>query len=480
MQLVRKTSYLWEIPPEGGMRVPGRIFANDRMIEDIRRDQSFTQVVNVAHLPGIVGYSWAMPDIHIGYGFPIGGVAATSFDEGGVVSPGGVGYDINCGVRLFTSKLRIEDVRKRIDRLMRGLFHAIPCGPSPHETGFGMLSQKELRHVLEKGASYVVESGMGSEGDLEFCEEGGAMGEAVADAVSERAIDRGRRQLGSLGSGNHFLEIGYVNRVFDERAAKVFGMEEGQVTVMIHCGSRGLGHQVCSDYLKTMSSRAHDFRLDLPDRQLAAAPLDSDVGRSYLGAMAASANYAWANRQTLMIIAERTIADVLGAPVEKLGFRLIYDVCHNIAKIEHHTVEGRRMKLCVHRKGATRALPPGDERIPARFRSVGQPVLVPGNMGTASYLLVGSVAGKDHPFFSSCHGAGRVLSRTAALKKGQGRSLTEELRNKGVTVLAKDRRTLAEEMPDAYKNVAEVVDILEDAQITAKVIEIKPVGVIKG
>jgi tRNA-splicing ligase RtcB len=343
-----------------------------------------------------------------------------------------------------------------------------------------MLSQKELRHVLEKGASYVVESGMGSEGDLEFCEEGGAMGGAVADAVSERAIDRGRHQLGSLGSGNHFLEIGYVNRVFDERAAKVFGMEEGQVTVMIHCGSRGLGHQVCSDYLKTMSTRAHDFRLDLPDRQLAAAPLDSDVGRSYLGAMAASANYAWANRQTLMILAERAIADVLGAPVEKLGFRLIYDVCHNIAKIEHHTVEGRRMKLCVHRKGATRALPPGDERIPARFRSVGQPVLVPGNMGTASYLLVGSVAGEDHPFFSSCHGAGRVLSRTAALKKGQGRSLTEELRNKGVTVLAKDRRTLAEEMPEAYKNVAEVVDILEDAQITAKVIEIKPVGVIKG
>jgi len=462
------------------MRVPGRIFANDRMIEDIRRDQSFTQVINVAHLPGIVGFSWAMPDIHIGYGFPIGGVAATSFDEGGVISPGGVGYDINCGVRLFTSKLRIEDVRKRIDHLMRGLFHSIPCGPSPHDTGFGTLSPKELRHVLEKGASYVVDSGMGTGTDLEFCEERGTMTEADPDAVSERAIDRGRRQLGSLGSGNHFLEIGYVNRVFDTETAKVFGMEEGQVTVMIHCGSRGLGHQVCADYLKTMSSRIHEFRFDLPDRQLAAAPLDSDIGRSYLGAMAASANYAWANRQTLMILAERAIADALGAPVEKLGFRLIYDVCHNIAKIEEHTLAGKRTKVCVHRKGATRALPPGDERIPARFRSVGQPVLVPGSMGTASYLLVGSASGEDHPFYSSCHGAGRMWSRTAALRKGHGRALTEELKNRGVTVLAKDRRTLAEEMPDAYKNVAEVVDVLQDAHITAKVIEIKPVGVIKG
>jgi len=480
VQLVRKTSYLWEIPQEGGMRVPGRIFANDRMIEDIRRDQSFTQVINVAHLPGIVGFSWAMPDIHIGYGFPIGGVAATSFDEGGVISPGGVGYDINCGVRLFTSKLRIEDVRKRIDHLMRGLFRSIPCGPSPHDTGFGTLSPKELRHVLEKGASYVVESGMGTETDLEFCEERGTMDGADPDAVSERAIDRGRHQLGSLGSGNHFVEIGYVNRVFDPEIAKVFGMEEGQVTVMIHCGSRGFGHQVCADYLKTMSSRVDEFRFDLPDRQLAAAPLDSDIGRSYLGAMTASANYAWANRQTLMILAERAIADALGAPVEKLGFRLIYDVCHNIAKIEEHTLAGKRTKVCVHRKGATRALPPGDERIPARFRSVGQPVLVPGSMGTASYLLVGSASGEDHPFYSSCHGAGRVWSRTAALKKGHGRALTEELKNRGVTVLAKDRRTLAEEMPDAYKNVSEVVDVLQDARITAKVIEIKPVGVIKG
>jgi tRNA-splicing ligase RtcB len=462
------------------MRVPGRIFANERMIEEIRREDSFTQVVNVAHLPGIVGYSWAMPDIHVGYGFPIGGVAATSFDEGGVVSPGGVGYDINCGVRLVASHLRIEDVKARAGDIVRSLFHDIPSGPSPHDTGFGELSARELRRVLERGARYAVEHGFGAETDIEFCEERGALAGADPEAVSEQAVERGRRQLGSLGSGNHFLEVGYVKTVFDANAAKAVGLCEGQVTIMIHCGSRGLGHQVCADYLKTMSSRVREFAFDLPDRQLAAAPLDSDVGRSYLAAMAAAANYAWANRQTLMALAEKSVAKALRAPAESLGFRMVYDVCHNIAKIEKHAVGGREVKLCVHRKGATRALPPGDTRIPERYRAVGQPVLVPGDMGTASYVLVGAKAGDDHPFHSSCHGAGRVLSRTSALKKGQGRSLTEELRARGVVVLAKDRRTLAEEMPEAYKDVAEVVDVLEDARITKKVAEITPVGVIKG
>jgi tRNA-splicing ligase RtcB len=480
MQLIRRSEYLWEIPREGGMRVPGRIFANERMMQDIRREQSFAQVINVAHLPGIVGYSWAMPDIHVGYGFPIGGVAATSFEEGGVISPGGVGYDINCGVRLVASSLSIGDVRDRVDDIVRALFQRIPCGPSPHDTGFGTLSASELRQVLERGASYVVGKGMGAKSDLEFCEENGTMVGADPDAVSERAIDRGRRQLGSLGSGNHFLEIGYVKTVFEPDIANAIGMEKDQLTVMIHCGSRGFGHQVCADYLKTMSSKLAEFDFDLPDRQLAAAPLDSKIGRSYLGAMAASANYAWANRQTLMVLAERAVADALRMPVDRLGFRLIYDVCHNIAKIETHTVSGKRTKVCVHRKGATRALPPGDERIPARYRPVGQPVLVPGDMGTASYLLVGSASGEDHPFHSSCHGAGRVLSRSSALKRGHGRALTDELRNRGVTVLAKDRRTLAEEMPEAYKDVSEVVDVLQGARITTKVIEIKPVGVIKG
>ena len=462
------------------MRVPARIYANERLMEDIRRDQSFSQVINVAHLPGIVGYSWAMPDIHIGYGFPIGGVAATAFDEGGVVSPGGVGYDINCGVRLMATNLRIGEIRPRIDDLVRRLFQKIPSGPSPHGTGFGILTSKELKKVLKKGAAYVVENGVGAEPDLEFCEEKGAMADADPDAVSERAVERGRRQLGSLGSGNHFVEIGYVNRVFNPDVADVFGIEEGQVTIMIHCGSRGLGHQVCTDYLKMIAAKTHEFHFTLPDRQLAAAPLDSTVGRSYLSAMAASANFAWANRQTLMVLSERAVADTLGMSARDLGFRLIYDVCHNIAKIETHAVGGKKRKLCVHRKGATRALPPGDGRIPARYRSVGQPVLVPGDMGTASYLLVGSASGEDHPFFSSCHGAGRVLSRKAAIKRGRGRALTEELRNAGVTVMAKDRRTLTEEMPEAYKDVSEVVDVLHGARITTKVAEIKPVGVIKG
>ncbi|UCG52187.1 MAG: RtcB family protein [Candidatus Latescibacterota bacterium] len=480
MKLVRKNSYLWEIPPEGGMRVPGRIFASDRLIEDIRRDQAFTQVINVAHLPGIVGYSWAMPDIHVGYGFPIGGVAATAFDQDGVISPGGVGYDINCGVRLMASALRIDDIRDRIEGIIRHLFQTIPCGPSPHETGFGKLTAKELKKVLKKGAGYVVEHGLGTETDLAFCEESGAMDGAEPDDVSDRAVERGRHQLGSLGSGNHFLEIGYVERVFEPEIAKVFGLEKGQVTVMIHCGSRGLGHQVCADYLKTMAAKTHQYKFTLPDRQLAAAPLDSDIGKSYFGAMAAAANYAWANRQTLMVLSERALADVLDTSTESLGYRLIYDVCHNIAKIETHKVGGRDVKVCVHRKGATRALPPGDTRIPDRFRSVGQPVLVPGDMGTASYLLVGSATDEEHPFYSSCHGAGRVLSRRSALKKGRGRALTEELKAKGVTVVAKDRRTLAEEMPEAYKDVSDVVDVLHEARITTKVVEIKPIGVIKG
>jgi tRNA-splicing ligase RtcB len=480
MQIVRKSDYMWEIPRQGRMRVPGRVFASDRMIEHMRRDQSLEQVVNVAHLPGIVGYSWAMPDIHTGYGFPIGGVAATSLEEGGVVSPGGVGYDINCGVRLVASTLRIEEMRPRINDVVQSLFRTIPAGPSPHDTGYGTLTEKELRLVLERGASHVVANGMGTEADLEFCEEGGAMPSADPDAVTARAIERGRHQLGSLGSGNHFVEIGYIKRVFDPGIARVFGMEEGQITIMIHTGSRGLGHQVCADYLKLMSAKTHEFGFDLPDRQLAAAPLDSEIGRSYLGAMAASANYAWANRQTLMALSQRAVTEVIGGSAASHGFRLVYDVCHNIAKLERHRVAGRDMELCVHRKGATRALPAGDERVPARFRSVGQPVLGPGDMGTASYVLVGSTAGEEHPFFSSCHGAGRVLSRSSALKKGRGRALIEELKRQGVTVMAKDRRTLAEEMPEAYKNVSDVVDVLHGAGISTKVLEIKPIGVIKG
>jgi tRNA-splicing ligase RtcB len=441
------------------MRVPGRIYANDLLMEDLRRDRSLEQVANVAHLPGIVGYSWAMPDIHLGYGFPIGGVAATAFDRDGVVSPGGVGYDINCGVRLTASNLKV--------------------GPYPHDTGFGKLTAKELKKVLREGVGYVVEHGMGSENDLVYCEEGGALEGADPEVVSDRAIERGRNQLGSVGSGNHFLEVGYVAEVFEPDIAQVLGLAKGDVTMMIHCGSRGFGHQVCTDYLRMISGRRGEFTFDLPDRQLAAAPLDSEIGRSYLAAMAAAANYAWANRQVLMVLAERSVADTLGGTPQSLGFRLLYDVCHNIAKTEIHEVAGERVRVCVHRKGATRALPPGDERVPAAYRSVGQPVLVPGDMGRASYVLVGA-ADSDHAFSSSCHGAGRRLSRRAALKQGRGRSLLDELKNKGVLVMAKDRRTLAEEMPEAYKDASQVIDVLQNAEVIKKVIRLKPIGVIKG
>ena len=480
MELKRLTENMWEIPAQGDMRVPGRILADDRMIQTIRSDKSCQQIINVAHLPGIVGYSWALPDVHVGYGFPIGGVAATAFDRGGVVSPGGVGYDINCGVRMITCDLAADEVQPKIHKVLNNLFGRIPCGPSPRDSGWGQLEPKELKKVLVRGAGYAVEQGLGSERDLIFCEEQGAMPGADPEAVSETAVNRGRHQLGSLGSGNHFIEIGRVSRIFDPQVAAKLGLEAGTVTLLIHTGSRGFGHQVCTDYLKMMAAKAASFDFRLPDRQLAAAPLDSAVGRDYLGAMAAAANYAWANRQTLMVLAQRAIAESFGTPPGQLGFRLLYDVSHNIAKIEKHTLLGRQMKLCVHRKGATRALPPGDARLPEAYRAIGQPVLVPGDMGTASYLCTGVPLGGEHPFHSTCHGAGRTMSRSAALQQGRGRSIVDELKSRGIAVLAKDRRTLVEEMPDAYKNVAEVVDVMSRAGLLRKIVELKPIGVIKG
>jgi tRNA-splicing ligase RtcB len=479
-RLIKRSDVLWEIPPSGGMRVPGRILASESMIDSIERDKSFQQVMNVAHLPGIVGYSWAMPDVHAGYGFPIGGVAATAFDRGGVVSPGGVGYDINCGCRMFGSKLTRSDIAGKIDTILRTLFERIPSGPTPHQSGWGDMNPAELRTVLRDGAAYVVERGMGESDDLTYSEEEGCMEETDPDAVSDLAVQRGRRQLGSLGSGNHFLEIDCVDKIFTPEIASVLGIDAGDITFMIHTGSRGLGHQVCTDYLKLMSAKWDSFGFQLPDRQLAAAPLSSRIGRDYIGAMAAAANFAWANRQVLMSMAQQAVADALGTSRDRLGFRLLYDITHNIAKIEDHTIDGQRMKLCVHRKGATRALPPGDARLPVRYLSIGQPVLVPGDMGTASYLCVGAPATGEHPFFSSCHGAGRMMSRKAAQRNARGRSIPNELRERGVSVLAKDKRTLAEEMPEAYKNVAEVVDVLDRAKILITVARMKPIGVIKG
>jgi len=478
VRIERRGPYLWEIPREGGMRVPGRILASERLMEAIRDDVAVQQVANVAHLPGVVGYSWAMPDVHMGYGFPIGGVAATALDDDGVISPGGVGYDINCGVRLMACRLTREEVLPRLDRIVAQLFARVPCGPAARESGMGPLDTDAMRRLLRDGARFAVERGFGRATDLEYSEERGAIDGADADAVSAHAVERGRRQVGSVGSGNHFVELGCVEEVFDAAAARAMGLEAGTITVLIHCGSRGLGHQVCTDFLREMDGARFPFVL--PDRQLAAAPLDSGLGRRYLGAMRAAANYAWANRQVLMALSERAIASVFDATPQQLGFRLVYDISHNIAKIETHHVDGARRRVCVHRKGATRALPPGDERVPAAYRAVGQPVLVPGDMGTASYVCAGQPGAGEHPFHSSCHGAGRRLSRRAAVRRGAGRSIVDELRRDGVVVMARDRRTLAEEMPEAYKNVSDVVDTLHAAGITRRVVRIRPLGVIKG
>jgi tRNA-splicing ligase RtcB len=474
----RKGYYVWEIPREGGMRVPGRVLASPALMEDLRGDIALTQVANVAHLPGIVGYSWAMPDVHMGYGFPIGGVAATVPEEGGVISPGGVGYDINCGVRLSACNLSREELLPRVERLVARLFETVPCGPHPHQSGTGDLGIEDMRRVLRDGAAFAVKRGFGNATDLEHCEEEGAMSGADPAEVSDAAVERGRHQLGSVGSGNHFVEVGYVSRVFDEEAATALGLARDGVTVLIHCGSRGLGHQVCTDFLREMGHTRFPF--NLPDRQLACAPVESELGRRYLGAMSAAANYAWANRQVLMVLAYRAFADVFGASADRLGFRLVYDISHNIAKLEKHDVRGAFRRVCVHRKGATRALPPGDDRIPVRYRSVGQPVMIPGDMGRSSYVCVGSGFEGDHPFHSSCHGAGRRLSRRAATRAGAGRSITDELRRSGVVVMAKDKRTLAEEMPEAYKEVSQVVNVLHELGLIRRVVEVKPLGVIKG
>jgi tRNA-splicing ligase RtcB len=376
------------------------------------------------------------------------------------------------------SDITRPEVEERIDRVVSRLFSRVPCGPMPHESGMGDLKPEELRAVLRDGARFAVDRGFGGDADLEYSEERGTMPGADPDEVSARAVERGRRQVGSLGSGNHFLEIGYVSDVFAPDAASVLGIDPDTVTILIHTGSRGLGHQVCTDFLKEMAASPQE--LDLPDRQLASARLSSSLGRRYLGAMAAAANFAWANRQTLMALAQQALAEAFDCPQDRLGFRLLYDVSHNIAKVETHQVGGRALRVCVHRKGATRALPPDDERLPLAYAGVGQPVLVPGDMGTESYLCAGVSVGGDHPFHSSCHGAGRMLSRRAAIRHGRGRSIEDELRRRGVTVKARNRRTLAEEMPEAYKDVTEVVDTLHIAGLLRKVARLRPLGVIKG
>jgi tRNA-splicing ligase RtcB len=467
----------WLIEPTGGMRVPGILYTSERLLQDMGGDESPKQVANVAHLPGIVKYSLAMPDMHWGYGFPIGGVAA--FDmASGIVSPGGVGYDINCGCRMMTTRLDLETIRKQLPELVTALFQNIPSGVG--STGTLKLSPKDSRKVLIEGARWAVEQGYGTPEDLEATEDRGVMDGADPEKVSARARERGKQQLGTLGSGNHFLEIEVVEEIFDPVAAAAFGLEPGQICVMIHSGSRGLGYQVCDDYLARMVRHMGEMGLNLPDRQLACTYLESQAGKDYLGAMACAANYAWANRQMLMHWTRETFEKTLQKTPRELGMRLLYDVCHNIAKIETLPVEGQLKKLCVHRKGATRAFPAGHPSVPERYRKVGQPVLIPGDMGTGSYVLAGTDRAYEDTFGSTCHGAGRLMSRAQATKMSKGRAVHRDMADRGIIVMASGRGTLREEIPEAYKNLDEVVAVVHRAGISKKVAKLRALGCIKG
>jgi tRNA-splicing ligase RtcB len=479
-QFIKIDDYRWQIPKnyKTGMRVPGLIYASKGMLESIREEQTPEQVANVAFLPGIVGCSLAMPDIHWGYGFPIGGVAATD-TKNGVVSPGGVGYDINCGVRLLRTSLSESEVRPRIDQLINALFHNVPSGLGSE--GKIRISQKDMNQLMIEGARWAVKRGLGLDEDLDATEDGGFLSGADPSKVSDRAVKRGMPQAGTLGSGNHFLEIQTVKEIFDPQVASVMGITDiGQVLVLIHTGSRGLGHQVCTDHLRIMEQAVARYGIKLPDRQLACAPVESREGQDYLGAMACAANYAWANRQCIAHWVRESFCEVLGKSFDKLGMRQIYDVAHNIAKIEEHAVDGRAMKVCVHRKGATRAFPAGHRDTPKRYQDVGQPVLVPGDMGRCSFVAVGTQKAMSETFGSTCHGAGRILSRGAAKRAIRGADIIRELGSRGIIVKAGSISALAEEASQAYKDVAEVIDVVHQAGISRKVAMATPVAVIKG
>lgn len=476
-KLKRLDENRWLIPKTGKMRVPGLIFADSKLLPDIEKDSSADQVFNVAHLPGIVGHSIALPDMHWGYGFPIGGVAAFDAEEG-VVSPGGVGYDINCGVRLATTALEKHVLEPHISGLIDSFYASIPSGLGSR--GRIVLKKKDLFEVSKQGASWAIKQGMGEQSDLERIEDHGAIEWADTYGISDRAFERGKDQLGTLGSGNHFVEIGYIDEVFDEPIAREWGLFKGFVTLMIHSGSRGFGYQICDEFLARMVRNISVQKIELPDRQLACAFLKSEIAREYLGAMAAAANFAFANRQILMNLARLAWEKTLNLSPKELNLRLLYDVCHNIAKIERHEIDGENRMLCVHRKGATRSLPPGHPLLPALFRKTGQPVLIPGDMGRSSYVMAGLTRSPDQTFSSACHGAGRVLSRNEALRKTQGRAIERELQDKRVYSRAAGRKTMREECPEAYKNVDDVVEIVHRAGLARKIARIRPMGVIKG
>jgi tRNA-splicing ligase RtcB (3'-phosphate/5'-hydroxy nucleic acid ligase) len=478
--LERIDAHRWRIPRtyKPGMRVDGIIYADEHLIDAIRGDNAPEQVANVACLPGIVGASLAMPDIHWGYGFCIGGVAATDPEQGGVISPGGVGYDINCGVRLVRTNLQRTDVAPRLEALVKEMFEHVPAGVG--QGGRIKFDRREMREILARGSQYVVERGFGWEADVAATEAGGALPAARPDYVSPTALERGDDQCGTLGSGNHFMEVQVVEEVVDEAVAAAFGLAVGQVTVMIHSGSRGLGYQVCEDALKELRDVPRRYGIELPDRQLVCAPVQSDEGQRYLGAMQAAANFAWANRQIMTHLVREVFARVFGRSAEQLGMSLLYDVAHNIAKMEEYEVEGRLRTLCVHRKGATRAFPAGHAELPEQYRDVGQPVLVPGDMGRSSWVLVGAPTALAETFGSCCHGAGRVMSRSAAIRAAKGRSIEQELRAQGVIARARSRSGLDEEQPAAYKDVSRVADAVDGAGLARKVARLRPIGVIKG
>lgn len=472
-KISKVSDYVWEIPRTGGMRVPARIYATRDMLESILSDEAPKQAANVAHLPGIVDASLAMPDIHWGYGFPIGGVAAFDAREG-VISPGGVGYDINCGVRLMASKLKRKQILASASRIVDHLFDRVPTGVG--SSGALSVSRPDLQRVAREGARWAVANGFGPESDLEYIEEGGYIDDADVTAVSDRALKRGKTQLGTLGSGNHFLEFGYVDEVYDVETARVLGLEPDTVTVIIHSGSRGFGYQICDDYLSVMDKAMAKYGIELPDRQLACAPIESPEGQRYLGAMRCAINFAFANRQVMAHNTRRAFEEATGLSAGEIGLRTVYEVAHNIAKFETHG--GRR--VCVHRKGATRAFGPGHPDIPSRYRRIGQPVLIPGDMGRYSFVLVGTERAMQETFGSVCHGAGRAMSRRQAKKLAGGRNIHRELADRGIIVRSDSARTMKEEISEAYKDVRDVVDACEGAGISRTVVKLRPMGCVKG
>ncbi len=473
MSDIRKISeFKFEIPQSGSMNVPGVIYASEKMIHHIEKENVASQIKNVACLPGILKYSLAMPDVHWGYGMPIGGVAAMDL-KNGVISPGAIGYDINCGVRVLKTDLTVGDLREKLGSLLKELFRNIPSGVGSKSKL--KLSRSELKKVLERGSQYLVEKGFGTEDDISRTEEGGCLKGASADFVSERAIERGACQVGTLGAGNHFLEIQEVKEIFDGKLARKWGLFEGQITVMVHTGSRGFGYQVCDDYLKVMLKAVQKYGIKLSDRQLACAPVESPEGKRYSSAMSAAANYAWANRQAITHWIRESFENVFGKKWEDFDMSLLWDVAHNIGKIEEF--EGR--KIFIHRKGATRAFPAGHSELPSFYRETGQPVIVPGSMGTASYILVAGDNASE-TFYSTCHGAGREMSRRKAMRLESGESVVSRLESEGILVLSDKMRTVAEEAPAAYKDIDEVVEVCDESGLSRKVAKMVPIGVIKG